>query len=214
MIKEILAILMILSIAGFASADRNFVNVETPVYEDSDLVVTWSYGSISPYGNVGLHVVEQYNDGNLNEKYFSATRNDGSETILNGNINGGLVVYHNYFVIIGRGHNYNGAVATPFTIEESEIPDPDPVDPDPVDPDPVDPIPVVKDRAFFGYTFGTSHCNRMAILMGQPPNRHANYTMEVISWDYKYNVTEMIKYCERCGANMTPIVDGFYTWNP
>jgi hypothetical protein len=198
MIKEILVVLMILSIASIASATspscRNcYVNVETPVYENNNLYITWYYSYVPSTANIKLTIFEQYDDGGLSTQFWVNTKNDGKEIVTNT-----LNVDHNYIVTIGE-HN-RGVSSDTFTIEETPIEVPLPPPPAP--------------RQFNGYSFGNGDCNRMAILMGQSPNAHATYTMETISWDYKYTVPEMISYCERQGADMTPITDGFYNWEP
>ncbi len=228
MIKEILVILIILSIGGLVSAKTCrdcYVVVQTPIYKDSNLVVTWYYDGIPSTGNIGLHIFEQHDDGNLITKYYAQTINDGSTTISNSAISGGLLTGYNYYATIGRGNSQNGAESSDaFRVESTPVITPDPTPVITPDPTPVitpDPTPVItpiiippKPRPFSGYTFGTNDCERMAILMGQEQNRHTIYTMEALSWEYKYNISEMIHYCERCDINMTPITSGFYEWTP
>lgn len=212
MIKEILAILMILSIAGFASA--SYVNVETPVYEDSDIHVTWSY--TYPTTNYVWIILHKANDNKIKNAWSIQEQNDGDHTILNDLISEYIDPSYPYKIGIDHKRRLPNNVEYRFGItlgNEPPLPPEPPVDHSIVE-SAIEPIPIIKGRTFIGYTFGTSDCNRISILMGQPPNAHANYTMKIISRNYKYNVTEMIHYCERCGANMTPITDEFYIWNP
>lgn len=73
-----------------------------------------------------------------------------------------------------------------------------------------------------GYAFGTSDCNRVAILQGlmtQPTiddtlMKILKYKLGIIVWDYKYDTTEeMISYCVRHGADITPTTI-YYEWTP
>jgi hypothetical protein len=73
---------------------------------------------------------------------------------------------------------------------------------------------VRPETQFGGYTFGTSDCNRVAILLGQPETPRREYLLNIIAWDYKYTIPEMYNYCEDLGVDMTPVIGDYYTWNP
>ena len=85
--------------------------------------------------------------------------------------------------------------------------------PDMIDRCPGDALNRCNERSFSGYTFGTSDCNRMAILSGKLPDPHAEYTMSAIAWEYKYKIYQMVDYCTRLGADMT-IPTTYYEWSP
>lgn len=200
MIKEILAILVILNIMGLASAcEENYVNVlPGTIYENSNLIVMWHSPFTAPM--IRLSVWDKTITNHW--VYKEETNNDGIETIFYNPIHPYLIVDHEYYVRISKGNSQPGSIRSEY-FGVNAIPPSEPIV-----------MPSPPPRQFMGYSFGNGDCNRIAILMGQTPNAHANYTMETISWDYKYTVPEMISYCERQGANMTPITDGFYTWNP
>lgn len=86
--------------------------------------------------------------------------------------------------------------------------------PDYMDKCPGDKLNRCAQRAFSGYTFGTSDCNRIAILAGKLPDPHAEYVMSVISWEYKYKINQMVEYCTAQGADMSTVPTSYFEWTP
>ena len=161
----------------------------TPTIEVQDpayknsITITWSGFA----EDIVLLVITRYN---YPDDYLVYVPNTGTHTITDLDLD----TERNYKASVVQ---VSQSVSTGFTVEE----------------DPIAPIEVVKPTQFNGYTFGTSDCNRMAILSGQS-NEHAAYMMDIIAWEYKYTAFEMVSYCERNGVDMTPITDGYYQWTP